>query len=75
MPLTDKEIQLINLLRNTGVFSEGRFYRMRLFSERERRIFLQSLPDTSAGMLDELEMVQFQVYGLTPKELARKVIS
>lgn len=69
MRTTNEDIALLNELKRMGVISHGRVYRWRLFSSEERRTILKLLPGPMAGpgphvgMIDELEMVNFEVHG------------
>lgn len=69
---TDKE--LLKELKNAGVISDGKIYRMRLFSKTERsnlrraigsstKKFSMGIHDGCTGMMDELEMVRWETYG------------
>lgn len=68
-----KDNELFQQLTAASVINEGAIYRMRLFSPEERRVLrkalaIEALPYTiegGAGMMDELEMVNFQVHGKT----------
>lgn len=63
--INNKDKKLFEELKSAGVISDGKVYRMRLFSEEERRRLRLALDATSssAGMLDELEMVRWETYG------------
>lgn len=73
--MTDEEA--LAALKRAGVISDGRIYRMRLFTERERAVLRKGLEDPNSswkcidggsGMMDELEMVRFEVHGKTEIE-------
>lgn len=59
----DEDQKLIDAFLRARIIKEGKYYRFRLFTANERHIILQALPDSAAGMLDELEMVNFDVHG------------
>jgi hypothetical protein len=63
-------------------YQEPMIYRMRLFTERERATLRKGLskPDSGwqcieggAGMMDELEMVQFESGGKSLKKINREI--
>lgn len=78
---TDDERELLDALIAHGAFSPspGPYHpkfprkpgikRFRLFTTGERRIILGCLPNTAAGLLDELEMINFDVGGLWPERM------
>jgi hypothetical protein len=66
--MTDEQVGA--RLRAIGVVRDDTIYHFRLFSPREREIILTSLPESgAAGMMDELEMVQYDVHGREMKPL------
>lgn len=67
--MTDEQVGA--KLRAINVVVDDMIYRFRLFSSEERRTILKALPDSAAGMLDELEMARFDVHGMEMHPLAR----
>jgi hypothetical protein len=61
--VSDADWEALTALKRHGVIEGEHIYRMRLFSPYERRTILMALPGSAAGMLDELEMVNFNVHG------------
>ena len=71
-----------NPYKNSKTFGEPQIYRMRLFSERERAVLRAGLRkngsaweciEGGAGLMDELEMVQFEAHGRSIKDVKRTI--
>lgn len=68
--MTDE--QVLQELKKMGVIHDGLVYRMKLFTSEERRILRYALQPTESyssvvnggnQMMEELEMINFKVYG------------
>lgn len=79
---TKEERELLDALKRASVVTASpytnnkgqlQFYRMRLFNPSERRQIRMSLPNDAAGMLDELEMVNYEAYGRPVEQITRQI--
>lgn len=78
-----KKASVITRSPYEGNKGELQVYRMRLFTPEQRRILRKALATGegadflgmpgSAGMMDELEMVNFEAHGKPYKEIARQI--
>lgn len=79
---TKGEREVLDALREAGAFHDAPgpypetprkagIKRFRLFTPDERRTILKALPNSAAGLLDEMEMINYDVGGLWPERNKR----